>query len=482
MRQRINRQAGLFWDNVTISTSIEMAKYSQHFRPKVGFTFVDPLFVWIQQANKLLESGHKLVFTPSRMTHPQNGEELYGAGIQYGTLMRAAQKSMPANGRPAIINLSWDGGSVGCAGRSSYPICLQVMNCNAAPADCVGLVGYVPHLEASDGWLDTDDYKDANFHLLQECIAHVVRAIEKHAQHGFTCLLQGRQTLLFPRLGAMTLDTPERARYFGLQNLRSCGFCRLRNGRSLRRLSTRQDNDLLNLLMGWATCEAHTRISISQRAKARSKLKRHGWNYKNKCRLLDVARHCLLPTPQFPKTPFGGLLHYERMHTFFINYCTYLLQTLSALVEKDKYNTINKIVRQCHEFRDPVSGRTHPRLKSILKMTHLTAERRVRAIFYWAHVLGTRAEVIPAPMRIHAQVSVSTLQLLLIAVRGHRAYTRTELDTIFIDVGSEFFKNLEMMSQFLEEKRLQTGQEAHARNPDNTKPPVPFKRQRRYVH
>ena len=438
--------------------------------------------MWIQQANKLLQRGHQLVFTPSRMTHPQNGEELYGAGVEYGMLMRAAQKSMPVDGRPAIINLSWDGGSVGCAGRSAYPICLQVMNCNSAPADCVGLVGYVPHLEASDGWLDTTDYKDANYHLLQECIAHVVRLIEKRSQHGFKCLLKGQETLLFPRLGAMTLDTPERTKYFGLQNQRSCGFCRLRNGRSLWRSSTRQDNELIHLLMTWANGEAHTKVTISQRAKARAKLKRHGWNYKRRCRLIDVARHCLIPTPQFTKTPFAGLLHYERMHTFFINYCTYLLEILSALVPKNKYNAVNEIVRRCHVFRDPVSGRTHPRLKSILKMTHLTAERRVRAIFYWAHALGTRAEVILPPMRIYAQVAVSTLQLLLIAVRGHRAYTRAELNTIFIDVGSEFFKSLENMSQFLDEKRMQTGQKAHEKNPDNTNPPVPFKRQRRYVY
>ena len=234
--------------------------------------------------------------------------------------------------------------------------------------------------------------------------------------------------------------------------------------------------------MGWANREVHTKAEISQRAKARSKLKRHGWNYKNKCRLSDVARDCLLPTPQFPKTPFAGLLHYERMHTFFINYCTYLLEILSALVPKAKYNAVNEIVRRCHVFRDPVSGRTHPRLKSILKMTHLTAERRVRAIFYWSHVLGTRAECIPTPMKMHAQVAVSTLQLILIAVRGHRAYTRAELDTIFIEVGSEFFKSLEIMSQFLDEKRMQNGHVAHARNPANTRPPVPFKRQRRCVY
>ena len=481
LRKRIDSKAGLFWDNVTISVSIDMGKYADRFPSKVEFSFVDPIFVWVQHANRLIKSGHKLEFTP-QVLHSTSGGEMYGSGVQYGLIMRAAHRSIPVGGRPALMNLSWDGGSTGYASRSASPICMQVMNCNTTPVHCIGLVGYVPHLETSDAWLHTDAYKDAKFHLLQECIGNVIRCIERYAQHGFKCVLGEEEALLFPRLTAMTLDTPERAKYFGLQNQRSCGFCRLRNGRSLWRLSTRQDQQLIDLLMRWATCEAHSRASISQRAKARAKLKRHGFNYKYRCRLMDVAKHCLVVSPQFPHTPFGGLLHYERMHTFFINYCTYLMEILSQLVPKQHYNQVNNSVRQCHQFRDPYSGRTHPRLKSVLKMTHLTAERRVRAIFYWAHVLGTRAEVIPAPMRAHSQVAVSMLQLLLIAVRGHRAYTKEELELIFNDVGSEFFKALEKMSQFLDQDRMQKGQTAHENNPENTNPPVPFKRQRRYAN
>ena len=194
---------------------------------------------------------------------------------------------------------------------------------------------------------------------------------------------------------------------------------------------------------------------------------------------MDVALHCLVDTPQFPNTPFSGLCHYERMHTFFINYCTYLLEILSELVPKEHINLVHERVRRCHQFRDPISGRTHPRLPSVLKMTHLTAERRVRAVFYWAHILGTSADVIIPAMRMHATVVVSTLQLVLIAVRGHRAYTSAELNVIFRDVASEFFRSLETLSQFLENKRMRTGQLAHEKNPDNTRPPVPFKRQKR---
>ena len=82
--------------------------------------------------------------------------------------------------------------------------------------------------------------------------------IEKRALHGFKGYLNGDEYLFFPRLGAMTLDTMERAKYFGQRNVRSCGFCRLRNGRSVTRKARRQNPALIQLLFGWATMETHT--------------------------------------------------------------------------------------------------------------------------------------------------------------------------------------------------------------------------------
>ena len=112
-------------------------------------------------------------------------------------------------------------------------------------------------------------------------------------------------------------------------------------------------------------------------------------------------------------------------------------------------------------------------------MTHLTAERRVRAIFYWAHVLGTKAEIVVEEMRIPAQVAVATLQVLLIATRGHRSYTESELNTIFLDVGQQFFTSLEQMASYADRERLRKGREASTRNHTQARPPMPFKRLRR---
>ena len=142
---------------------------------------------------------------------------------------------------------------------------------------------------------------------------------------------------------------------------------------------------------------------------------------------------------------------------------------------------MHKYVTLCHSFRDPVTGIAHPRLTYLLRMVNLTAEKRVRAIFYWAHVLGTNAEVIVAGMRTPALVAVSTLQLILIASRGHRSYTQKELDTIYVKVGHQFFTSLETLAEFVDNERMATGTRAHEQNPTSARPPIPFKRMRRYA-
>ena len=103
---------------------------------------------------------------------------------------------------------------------------------------------------------------------------------------------------------------------------------------------------------------------------------------------MESAGDCIVNISKYPNTLFGGLVRYERMHVYFIGFTQYLLEILVDLVPKAKCAQVNDIVQDCHMFRDPMSGKALPRLPHILKLTHLTAERRVMAIFYWAHVLG----------------------------------------------------------------------------------------------
>ena len=314
------------------------------------------------------------------------------------------------------------------------------------------------------------------------CVGRVVSRIEARATYGFRCLLGGRRHVYFPKLGGMSLDTKERQKYFGLRSQRACGFCRFRNGRSAARVGRRQDQHLLNLLHGWAHSDAQgpgSAVRKRQRAQARAKLYRHGWDYKKPCRLNEFASACLVHIPQFGPVPYAGLIHFERLHVFFINFCDYAMKNLVKLVTDEFFSFARSMVHACQQFRDPITGVTHPRLGSVLKMTHLTAERRVKAIFYWAHILGTKAEIVCEPCRTHAQVLVSSLQLLLIATRGRRAYTEVELDVIFTEVGRQFFTSLEAIAEYHEQQRMAIGRAAHERNPTRVQVPVPFKRLKR---
>ena len=226
--------------------------------------------------------------------------------------------------------------------------------------------------------------------------------------------------------------------------------------------------------------EAHTRVAISTRKRARDQLHRHGFHYKKKCRLHDYSKHSLVHIDNFGSEVYSGLIRYERMHVYFMNYCTYCLDLISHCVPARCFGIVNNTVRQCHQFRDPMTGKTHPRLPSVLKMTHLTAERRVRSVFYWAHVLGTQADVIVQPCRRHVQMAVSTLQLLLIATRGHRPYSRRELNVIFRDVGRQFFMSLEKIAEYLEHDRVTRMTRQHERNPDRHPAPIRFRQTTRY--
>ena len=317
---------------------------------------------------------------------------------------------------------------------------------------------------------------------MQTCIGHVLDCIEARARHGFRCTIDNERMLFFPRVGAIGIDTPERVKYFGLRSVRSCGICRLRKGRSVMRVATRHDGGVIRTLYDRATANVRTRPLQRRRKRARETLKRHGLDYKKRCRLMEHASCSLVRIDKFGETLFAGLVRYERMHIYFIGYCNYLMELLIPCVSKAHYAQVLKVVKACHQFWDPVTGATHPRLPYLLKMTHLTAERRVRAIFYWAHVLGRTADVIVQPCRLDAKCAVATLQLILIATRGHRAYTSHELDVIFTDVGRQFFTHLENIAQYFHDVRLARERDDHARDPDNHANPEAWQKETRYLY
>ena len=395
------------------------------------------------------------------------------AGIQYSALLRQAYSTIvDPSGHIALFNINWDSGLMGFGARSCTPIQVQVMNTNSSSPLSLGLLDYLPSISVPEGYKRQNNYLAARHHVLQTCIGHVLDMVEARAKHGFKCSIGGELKLCYARVGVMSLDTPERVKYFGLRNMGSCAICRKRKGRSLARKATFHcPTEVANLLARANNMDSNTRPAQRARKRDRERLERHGLRYKRRCTVTDHAKHCLVTIPSFGPRLFGGLARYERMHVYFINYCTYALELLVKSVPKNQYGAVHAAHQQCHAFRDPSTGSTHPRLPNLLKMTHLTAERRVRAIFYWAHVLGVQARVVYEPIRHAAQRAVAYLQMILIAVRGHRAYTSGEWDVIFKGTGRQFFMALEEMAQFHDEKDYDNRLRAHRRDPDRNVEP-----------
>ena len=96
--------------------------------------------------------------------------------------------------------------------------------------------------------------------------------------------------------------------------------------------------------------------------------------------------------------------------------------------------------------------------------------------------LGLKAAVIYQPVRQHVQLMVAYLQLILIATRGHRAYTSSELVSIFDGAGRQFFIHLEQVTQYTENKRVFRAQARHNKNPQRFPAPVTYRPPTRLVY
>ena len=259
LKKLFQRKAGRFWDNVLHTETVDLSSYDLPGITDIKFEFVDPVYVWLERADTMYDAGIEMQWKPCSMRHPESGEEVFGAGVQYGLILREASKRVPAGSKVALFNLSWDGGSTGFGSRSAVPICVQVMNTNSASAVCIGLVGYLPYVEVSEVYKDHANCVKARHHVLQTCIGHVLACINNSSRHGFYGNIGPVKTHFFPCLGMLTLDTPERVKYFGLRSSRACGICRLRKGRSVIREATRHNPEQIKRLYDVACTPTCTR-------------------------------------------------------------------------------------------------------------------------------------------------------------------------------------------------------------------------------
>ena len=163
----INQHAGDFWSNVVYTRVIDLRTFNVPGCTTVKFSYVDPVFTWIQRCNALCEAGISVEWNPKKLCHPHTDEEVYGAGIEYSLLMRNATAGIPVDGNVALFNISWDGGDVGYGKRSAVPIVVQVMNTNSMSTLAVGLLGYLPYIEVAEGYKESASFIKAKKYVLQ---------------------------------------------------------------------------------------------------------------------------------------------------------------------------------------------------------------------------------------------------------------------------------------------------------------------------
>ena len=183
----------------------------------VKFRFVNPLWAWVQAANDMVTAGHTCFFKPQIMLNG-NGERIHGGGVQFGDALKFAAAQTPRDRKPALFGISFDGGDSGVSTRSVYPICVSALNFNGAnPIQC-GLVGFLPAIEVSNSFKETEEYRDVRAHITQQCIAAVLDELENVSTGGFTARIGKEQYILQPFLVAVRVDSKERKTYFGLKS------------------------------------------------------------------------------------------------------------------------------------------------------------------------------------------------------------------------------------------------------------------------
>ena len=85
----------------------------------VAFEFLDPVWVWVQQAARVAVN-HKLWFT-AHTDYNEHGERMYGRGVEAGDAMRQAVAKCGPNEFPALISLHFDKAKLG--EQATYVAC-----------------------------------------------------------------------------------------------------------------------------------------------------------------------------------------------------------------------------------------------------------------------------------------------------------------------------------------------------------------------
>ena len=152
---------------------------------------------------------------------------------------------------------------------------------------------------------------------------------------------------------------------------------------------------------------------------------------------------------QVRQSLFAGVIHYDLLH-WQKNCCDYIFDTLAGVMSKNMVLECDANTCRLPMFRKP-DGVGVRRFKVVSANTYLTTARRLTLTFVWVHALGTRALMLPAPCRVAALVTLSHLQIIILACHGRRSYSYDEWRRLLVDSAIVFFDSLQVLLQYQED-------------------------------
>ena len=160
------------------------------------------------------------------------GDAMFGGGVAYGTWFRDACSSIPAGGFPAVVVLSWDGGTNGQqhSNSSSTPLLLIVGNNKTSSSTNTIVLMYMPKAVKPESGCSQPRWRKVQLDVKQQVVTHILRAMAKAALDGFMADIHGQARLLYPRLATVILDHPEMQDFFQASNQRFSTRARIRKG------------------------------------------------------------------------------------------------------------------------------------------------------------------------------------------------------------------------------------------------------------
>ena len=448
---------------------------------------MDPLFAWIVAAQR--QRADDMHFKPCMKKTP-SGIPLYGGGVQQGLAFKEACRSCPAGTHPMCFSLHWDGTSA--HGVSAAPICVGVANTNNAGPNAQFCLGYMPDIpRQGKSFYATQTATNVKFHIRQQVVAAILRVLETAAITGVLCPFKnchGRDVslLLMPRLLTAPIDQPEAQLFYGMKNRWSCSKCKRREGYSAFRKSSLQHGATVKCLYHLA----RDPTSPWQR-KAQTRLQRYGFNPSRFCILTSVCDKVLvrIPYPNQSVEVFPCVDYRDKMHGIFIFFHKCIMAALNqiawkpvrlGLSAKQLLDQRLTLIGYSRAFRCVDTGRSHRVQKSIFSDANMSATDKWILLFLLPHVLGHQGVILPENVRIPMLTAIAHAQLIILACRGRREYTKSELSQIYDNGYVQVFQSLEHINRVSHDSKYDSAYEKHAHNPDSNPPPKRFKSMRYY--